>query len=108
MKLTDLLALAQNDKLHAPAPDQLHRLAAFAMLAWDDEHEIQYGFSYVKDGIRIYVKQKRRGGNQLAQEGSDTEELFAQMESHLGRVASDRMSLDVAQIIVLVNGAVRP
>lgn len=75
-----------------PSMAQLNRLAAFAKIAWDDEVPIRFGFRMTKGGIRIYVKQAKRGGNEITQEGSSAEVVASSMEKLFASLAANRLS----------------
>jgi hypothetical protein len=75
-----------------PSQLQLARLATFAKLAWGEEVPIRFGYRLTKTGTCVYVKQARRGGNQITQEGSSTEGVLDSMEKLFIALASDTLT----------------
>ncbi len=55
MKIADML----ESKMLPPTRRQLDRVAFLALLAWDNKQQIRFGFSFTKQGIMVYAKQRR-------------------------------------------------
>ncbi len=101
MKLADML----ETKSQSPTKAQLDRLAAFALVAWDDVYQLRYGYAFSATGVSIYVKQVRRGGERFIREGADVGALLKEMEATLVAVAVERTKASEELIRRLVEKA---
>lgn len=71
-----------------PSEEQLQRVAAFALFAWGDKVKIRYGFRVTQDGVVIYVKQAKRGGNVIEIEAVSANAACVAIEACLTTIIS--------------------
>lgn len=81
MKIAEMIETAE--KVDIPSKDQLDRVACFALCAWGSETQLRYGYSLVRAGVRVYVRQACRGGEKIEREGADLQVVLKELEDAL-------------------------